>query len=132
VVTREDDPDDVEAGEDPGPFVRPYTITGVTGGLIRSWHTHLPLETLVITSSSGAAAATQHLGFERRWIVLLCRDIQSIAEISARLELPLGVARALVGDLAEEGLVEMHGPAHEGEQPGLALLRRVLDGLHRI
>jgi len=73
-----------------------------------------------------------NLGFERRSIVRLCRDVQSIAEISVRLQLPLGVTRALVGDLADEGLVAVYGSAQAADPPDLALLQRVLDGLHRI
>lgn len=58
--------------------------------------------------------------------------MQSIAEISVRLRLPVGVARALVGDLADEGLVTVYGPAQAADEPDRALLQRVLDGLHRI
>ena len=130
MVTRGDDPRGLGAGSDPGPFVRPYTITGAAGGRVRSWHADLELETLVITSLLGEMAT--NLSFERRSIVWLCRDVQSIAEISARLQLPLGVTRALVGDLADERLVDVHGSAQGGDHPDLALLKRVLDGLHRI
>jgi hypothetical protein len=130
VVTLSDDRPGMGAGSDPGPLVRPYTIAGATGGRIRSWHADLGLETLVLTSSLGEMST--HLGFERRSIVRLCRDVQSIAEIAVRLQLPLGVTRALVGDLAEEGLVTVHGSAQAADQPDLALLKRVLDGLHRI
>jgi hypothetical protein len=72
------------------------------------------------------------LSLERRSIALLCRDILSIAEISARLDLPLGVARVLVGDMAGEGLVTVHRPASVGDRPDLALLERVLYGLRTI
>lgn len=118
------------AGGDPGPFARPYTITAVGGGRIRSWHAELGFETLVVASWPGELAT--NLGFERRSIVRLCREMQSIAEISMRLRLPLGVTRALVGDLADDGLVTVHGPAQAADEPDLALLRRVPDGLQRI
>jgi hypothetical protein len=89
------------------------------------------LETLVVTSPLGEMATS--LGFERRSIVRLCREeVHSIAEISVRLRLPFGVTRALVGDLADEGLVTVHGSAHAADQPNLGLLQRVLEGLHRI
>jgi hypothetical protein len=129
-VTRRDDRRSVGAGSDPGPFVRPYTITGATGGRVRSWHADLELETLVVTSLLGEMAT--NLGFERRSIVRLCWDVQSIVEISVRLQLPLGVTKALVGDLADEGLVKVHGSAQAGDHLDLALLKRVLDGLHRM
>jgi Protein of unknown function (DUF742) len=129
VVTRSNDRPDVGAGSDPVPFVRPYTITGAAAGRVRSWHPDLELETLVVTSVLGEIAG---LGFERRSIVRLCRDARSVAEIAARLRLPLGVAKALVGDLADEGLVELHGSPGTGDHSDPALLRRVLDGLQRI
>src|SRR5919202_2919 len=40
---------------------------------------------------------------ERRSITLLCGEILSIAEVAAKLDVPLGVARVLVGEMAEEG-----------------------------
>jgi hypothetical protein len=130
VVTRSDDPAEAGSGSDPGPFVRPYTIAGATGGRVRSWHPDLELETLVVTSVLGELAGG--LGFERRLIVRLCRDAQSIGEIAARLRLPVGVTKALVGDLADEGLVRLHGLAGTGDHTDPALLRRVLDGLQQI
>ena len=110
--------------------MRPYTITGTTGGRVRSWHVDLELEALVGTTSAGEDATS--LGFERRSIVQLCRDFHSIGEISMRLQLPLAIARALVGDLADEGLVAVYRPPEAGRPQDPALLRRVLDGLHRI
>jgi hypothetical protein len=46
-----------------------------------------------------------------------CRDILSIAEISARLDLPLGVTRVLVGDMADGGLVMVHRPTMTATAP---------------
>ena len=45
---------------------------------------------------------------------------------------PLGVIRVLVGDMADEHLVMVHRPAQAGDRPDLALLERVLSGLHTI
>ena len=69
---------------------------------------------------------------EQRAIAALCHDILSIAEVSAKLQLPLGVVRVLVGDMADEQLVVVHRPVHAGDRPDLALLERVLDGLRTI
>ena len=120
--------DQQENRQEPGRLVRPYAMTG---GRTRPAHDDdLELETLVSTTSQGETSLT--LGLERRSIALLCRDILSIAEISARLDLPLGVVRVLVGDMAEEGLVTVHRPATVGDRPDLALLERVLYGLRTI
>jgi uncharacterized protein DUF742 len=55
-----------------------------------------------------------------------------VAEIAGRLDLPLGVTRVLVADMADEGLVMVHRPTQAGDRPDLALLERVLYGLRAI
>jgi hypothetical protein len=102
----------------------------MTGGRTRPAHTDLEIEALVSTTSVGER--TPKLTVEQRAIAALCRDILSVAEISARLDLPLGVTRVLVGDMADEGLVMVHRPAQAGDRPDLALLERVLYGLKTI
>lgn len=70
---------------------------------------------------------------ELRAICELCREVRSVAEVSALLQMPLGVARVLLADLANEGVVHVHQtPVQEGGQPDIALLERVLSGLHRL
>jgi hypothetical protein len=107
--------------------VRPYTMTG---GRTRPTNDDLEIEALVSTTS--VAERTPKLTVEQRAIATLCRDILSIAEVSAQLHLPLGVIRVLVGDMAAERLVIVYRPAHAGDRPDLALLERVLYGLHAI
>jgi Protein of unknown function (DUF742) len=104
--------------------VRPYAMTG---GRTRPTHDDLELEALVSTTSVGERTPT--LTVEQRAIAALCHDLLSIAEVSARLRLPLGVIRVLVGDMADEHLVIVYRPAHAGDRPDLALLERVLHGL---
>jgi Protein of unknown function (DUF742). len=55
-----------------------------------------------------------------------------VAEISALLRVPPGVARVLTADLADEGLVRLDAPRLDEEQPALNLLERVLSGLRRL
>jgi len=107
--------------------VRPYAMTG---GRTRPTHDALEIEALVSTTSVGEQAPK--LTVEQRAIAALCRDILSIAEISARLDLPLGVTRVLVGDMADEGMVMVHRPTQGSDRPDLALLERVLYGLRSI
>src|SRR3954466_3192343 len=122
---------DDELGEGGPAFrVRSYVITQ---GRTRST-VDLPLETIVKVTPQGVSA-TPRLALERKQIVSLCSAPISIAEISAHLHLPLGVARVLVGDMAEQGLLHSHKPQHAttGEQrPDLKLLERVLDGLQAL
>lgn len=83
-------------------LVRPYTLTaGRTDTAV-----HLPLEAPVRTLATGD---------DRRWpagdvrarIVEMCAESPSVAEISARLDVPLGVARVLVGDLVASGYLQV-------------------------
>jgi hypothetical protein len=112
---------------DSGPMVRPYALVG---GRTRSQALDLPIETLVLATPR---AATASLAWERRAIADLCAVPISVAEVSARLQIPLGVARVLVSDMAGEGWVEVHRPnvTHD-DRPGLDLLERVLNGIRSL
>jgi len=118
-----------EHDDGPALRVRSYVLTG---GRTRS-NADLPLETVVKVTPQGVAAAPR-LALERRRIIDLCGAPLSVAEISAHLHVPLGVARVLVGDLSEEGFLTSHKPQHAvtGERPDLSLLERVLDGLQAL
>ena len=114
--------------QEPGRLVRPYYMTG---GRTRPAHDDLEWETLVSTTALGETSPKVG-GVERRAIVSLCRDLLSIAEVSARLDLPLGVARVLVGDMADQGFLILYRPSSDAGRPDLALLQRVLYGLHQL
>lgn len=108
--------------------VRPYLLTG---GRTRS-AVDLPLEAQIRTTAEGHQALDS-AGLERHRILALCVDPQSIAEISAHLHIHLQVARVLVGDLVNEGLVATQtATAQTTDRPDLQLLERVLDGLQAL
>ena len=116
-------------GETRQPLVRPYAMTG---GRTRPRY-HLAIEALVSTTVEPARLYGQLPEHQR--ICQLCYEMKSVAEVSALLSIPLGVARILVADLAEAGLVAIHQPGHEGEpggQPDVTLLERVLSGLRKL
>ncbi|GLZ52536.1 hypothetical protein Acsp07_21530 [Actinomycetospora sp. NBRC 106378] len=56
---------------------------------------------------------------------------RSVAEVAALMRVPLGVARVLIGDMADDGAVRIHptaaGPQHG---PDREVMARVLRGLH--
>jgi Protein of unknown function (DUF742) len=110
--------------QEPGRLVRPYYMTG---GRARPTQDDLEIEALVSTTAMGERSPK--LTVEQRAIIALCRDLLSVAEVSARLDLPLGVTRVLIGDMASEGMVILHRPTSVGDRPDLALLQRVLYGL---
>jgi hypothetical protein len=104
-------------------LVRPYALTG---GRTRSGAADLPIESLVVTSAKGRSAGPR-LQLERKAIAELCLDPISVAEVSVHLGVPLGVARVLVTDMSEQGLVDVH--QGRAERPNQALLERVLHGI---
>ena len=116
-----------DPGRDPTRLVPPYAMPGGRARPVLAPE-QLELEALVATTSLGETSAPT-LTSEQQSIVLLCRDILSIAEVSAHLNVLLGVARVLVGDMAAEGLITLHRPTSMGARPDLTLLERVLYGL---
>ncbi|MFE4213392.1 DUF742 domain-containing protein [Streptomyces sp. NPDC056844] len=111
------------------PLVRPYAMTG---GRTRPRY-QLAIEALVSTTADPARLQGQLPEHQR--ICRLCIEIKSVAEVSALLSIPLGVARILVADLAEAGLVAIHQPGGDeaaGGQPDVTLLERVLSGLRKL
>jgi hypothetical protein len=108
--------------------VRPYTVTR---GRVAS-RRDLPMEALVRAVGAPPAGATSGESPERRRILeLTWQRILSVAEIGAYLQLPLGVVRVLVGDLADSGLVVVHTGSSETQSTAahLKVLGSVLDGI---
>jgi Protein of unknown function (DUF742) len=120
--------DGEELPEDDGDYlVRPYTVTqGRTQPRYQ-----LEMEAMVAAAHHDVRDLSM-LSPECQAILRFCRDWQSVAEISAVLRIPLGVARILVADLAVEGLVRVHQPNHAQGGPDVKLLERVLSGLRRL
>ena len=73
---------------------------------------------------------------EHRAIGDICDEApRSVAEVAALMQVPLGVARVLIGDMADDGAVTVHPTAENlspGPGPDGAVLARVLRGLHRL
>jgi hypothetical protein len=113
---------------DPGPFLRPYAMTE---GRTEPTGADLAIEDLVALPG-GSGEPPPWLSFEHRSIARACRETMSVAELAARVDLPLGVTRVLVGDLANQGMVTVHrAPSHTGG-PNVALLEQVLHGLRQL
>ncbi|MGH8573614.1 MAG: DUF742 domain-containing protein [Gammaproteobacteria bacterium] len=109
-------------------IVRPYTWTQGRTRPVQD----LAVETLVSTSDAGRDVITTHSA-EHSAIAGLCADVRSVAEVAALLALPLGVARVLLADMIDTGLMHVHGnPAEFGSPPGQSLMERVLVGLHEL
>ncbi|MBY8857715.1 MULTISPECIES: DUF742 domain-containing protein [Nocardia] len=123
------DIDNQRVGSAEPSLVRPYSLTaGRTRPTVE-----LALEALV---------AAQAVAFERQFeltnietsIVELCRESPSVAELAARLGIPIGVARVLVADLIEAGHVRVSATLKDdsSDDERRELIERVLSGLRRI
>jgi hypothetical protein len=101
-----------------------------TQGRTRTAGPELPLEALV-TATKLAVEHLPTLQVERRAIVRMSMRPISVVEIGAALHLPAGVARVLVSELAQGGLLTVHLPAPTDAigGPGPEILERLLNGL---
>ena len=109
---------------------RVVPVYAVTQGRTRAAGEELPLEA-VVTATPAAREQGAALHVEWRAIVAMCGEPMSVAEIGAELQVPVGVARVLVGDLAHAGYLAVHlpeVPVH-GDGPSPEVLGRLLDGL---
>jgi hypothetical protein len=104
-------------------LVRPFVITG---GRTRHHAVHLRVETLVVATG---APPPRPLLFEHGRALDLCTSPVSVAEVAARLGVPLGVAQILLGDLAEVGVVVAH-ESHHVATP--TLLLRMIDAVRAL
>jgi hypothetical protein len=111
--------------------LRPFVLTS---GRVVGIDPTIGLETQV-TARPGdvawTAPAVSQLSPELRGIVALCAEPMSVAEISARLRLHVGVTKVLVGDLRAAGHLDVHTLATESYRDPL-LIMRVIDGLRAI
>ena len=122
--------------EPTGMLVRPYAVTR---GRTRP-RLNIAIEALVETTVRGRGAESRNAsahGREHQYIASLCDGrLQSLAEIAARMKLPLGTTRVLVADMAADGLVAVYEPtSFDGDSDdsvGTELLERVLSGLRRL
>ena len=114
-------------GDESSALVRPYAVTG---GRTKP-RTQLQIEAMVAASHYEARDLSV-LSPECQAILGFCRDWRSVAEVSAVLRMPLGVARVLIADMAMEGLVRVHQTDHAQGRPDINLLERVLSGLRKL
>jgi len=105
--------------------VRPYYVTGgrVHDGLG-------DFGTVYMLTPTGEARVGD-LAFERRQIAELCRSAQSVAEISALLSLPLGVATVLTRDLATAGFLAAATSAPD-PTTDLTIITRLINAVHAL
>jgi hypothetical protein len=116
--------------EDAGPLVRSYALTR---GRARPRTRGEGFEMIaIIATVATPAGASPDIGPEHLSIIDLCMRPHSVAEVSARLGLPLVVVRVLLGDLLAHQLIAVRRPQQESPTVTEHLLREVLHGLEAL
>ena len=107
--------------------IRPFLLTN--GRAVG--RTNLAYEAMVSVSPS-AERAVESLRFEAREICELSRvQPQAIAELAARLRIPIGSVRVIAGDLVAEGILEVHQGV-TSLSTDVALLKRLIHGVRAL
>jgi hypothetical protein len=109
--------------------VRPYAVTRGRTEPTRE----IAIEAILVTTFRGRQEG-MYAGRDKHTIAMMCDGRpQSLAEVSARLRLPLGVTRVIVSDMTVDGLLSLHEPTDEDNYDDrLDMLERVLSGLRRL
>ena len=113
-------------GQEAGPMVRPYAVTkgrtepATAFGLID-----------VVMATGEWPPEHFRPGPEHSRILGVCRRPMPVVDLTSEIDLPLGVVRVLLGDLAEEGMLRIVSAQRE-PVPDHRLLRMVLDGLESL
>jgi hypothetical protein len=112
----------------PRPLVRPYMLTrGRTSSTLGVFALHAPVLALIGPEQLGRKATP-----EDRTIIELCQTPTSVAELAARLSVPVGVIRVLVGDLVDARMVQVRQAEDRSEHKDVRLLERLLEGIRAL
>ena len=125
-----DDKTGANGANSEGRLIRPYTMTGGRTGADQP---HIALEALVSATPAGVRNKHQ-FRWEAARIIDLSSKETAIVEIAARLDIPIGVVRVVVADLANRGAVQISEPPSDvpASLEGYTyttLLQKVLDGI---
>ncbi|HEY7488586.1 MAG TPA: DUF742 domain-containing protein [Streptosporangiaceae bacterium] len=111
--------------EQAGRLVRPYVISN--GRTVPTCE--LDLLSMVIATNEGDP---DRLDLEHAQALDLCGAPTSVAEVAARLRLPLVIAKILLADLIDSGAATARPPEPAADLTDPALLEVVLNGLRRL
>lgn len=110
--------------DDAGRLVRPYTVSN---GRTRPTN-ELDMLSLVIATGRYTQG---RLDVEHAQALGLCHHPTSVAEVSARLRLPIAVAKILLSDLVDCGALIARAPRPAADPTDPHVLEALLDGLRR-
>ncbi|NVI91524.1 DUF742 domain-containing protein [Actinomadura sp. BRA 177] len=115
--------------DEAGPIVRSYALT--RGRARPAAGEGFDMITIVSTAAR-PRSGSPGIGPEHLDILEMCVQPQPVAEIAARMRLPLVVVRVLLGDLLHHRLITAHRPHQESPLSQERLLREVLHGLQAL
>jgi Protein of unknown function (DUF742) len=112
-----------------GRLIRPYAVTRGRTEPSRE----ITIEAILTTTPRGRMEAPL-AGRDKHQIAGLCDGrALSLAEIASYTRVPLGVARVLVADMTDEGLLDLHdGDPGRNRSEWMELLDDVLRGLYEL
>jgi peroxiredoxin Q/BCP len=125
----EDEGTERETAKEPN-LVRPYTLTaGRTDSGVE-----LALEAPIEALNTKSKPPRWPRNDVRGQILTCCVESPSVAEIAARLSLPLGATRFLVGELVTQGYLRVHAPLGDSMtiDERRELIGRTLSGLRAL
>ncbi|GAA0675280.1 DUF742 domain-containing protein [Kitasatospora atroaurantiaca] len=115
--------------DDAGPMVRPFTVTR---GRTRP-ATGQDFDLLAEVRAVPGAEPAVPLDHARSSLLdQVRRGPRPLAELAADADLPVGALRVLLGDLLDDGLVQVAAPATRAGRPDVRLLHEVIQGLRRL
>jgi hypothetical protein len=114
--------------DDPSAALRPFVLTS---GRVVGVDPAISMETQVTVHEGAPRTHLPSSARELHAIVALCVAPVSVAEISARLRMHLGVTRVLVGDLRATGHLDVH-TRDVADPRDPETIRRVIRGLRAI
>jgi hypothetical protein len=113
--------------EKAGRIVRPYALTGGRTAMTSQRFNLL----VMVVATAGSARDKRDLEPAHLLVLEQASAPAAVIDLASNLDLPVGVIRVLLSDLAEHSLIAIYDPP---TAPGtdLPLLRRVLDGLRQL
>jgi hypothetical protein len=107
-----------------GRLIRPYTVSnGRTEPTLR-------MELLSMVIATGRRPPG-HLGPEHAQALGLCGTVTTVAEVAARLRLPAVIAKILLSDLVDWGVVDTRSPDPIADSSNPQVLETILNALQR-
>ncbi|MGK5534310.1 DUF742 domain-containing protein [Streptomyces sp. URMC 129] len=113
-------------GERSGPVVRPYALTRG-----RTQPSRPEIELISMVSTVRLPGRTARLQPEQLRALALCRTPTAVVEVAARLALPVGVVKILLGDLLDHELIAVTSPDASAASD-VRFLQAVIDGIRRL